>query len=106
LEDYMKNALLTITLTLALLGATGVMAQKTNEAPAQSGKEPANSSGVKPMSPGMMDEDMMAMMMQCMTMMEGMMGAMDMKGSGMMNGAGMMGGQMDTGMMKDGGSRK
>lgn len=102
----MKNALLTITLTLASLGATGVMAQKTNEAPAKSGKEPANSSGMKPMSPGMMDEDMMAMMMQCMKMMEGMMGDMDMKGSGMMNGSGMIGDRMDTQMMKDGGSRQ
>lgn len=96
----MKKLFLTTALTLASLVATGVMAQETNEAPVQRGKEPATS-GMKPMSPGMMDKDMMAMMMRCMKMMEGMMGDMDMKGSGMMNGAAMKEGQMDTEMMKN-----
>lgn len=97
----MKKFFLTTTLTLALLSAVGATAQEASEPPAQSGKEPSGSSAMKPMSPGMMDKDMMAMMMRCMKMMEGMMGDMDMKGSGMMNGAAMKEGQMDTEMMKN-----
>lgn len=91
----MKNLLLTTTLTLAFLVAVGATAQQTSEPPARSGQGPSDSSGMQPMSPGMMDEDMMAMMMRCMKMMEGMMGTMDMDGAGMTEGQ--MNLQMQTG---------
>ena len=100
----MKKFFLTTILTLALLVAVGAMAQKTSETPARSGQEPSGSSGMKSMSPGMMDKDMMAMMMQCMKMMEGMMGDGEMKGSSMPNGAGVMGGRMSSQKMENAGS--
>lgn len=99
----MKNSLLTTTLTLAFLVVVGATAQPTSEPPAQSGQGPSDSSGMQPMSPRMMDEDMMAMMMRCMKMMEGMMGTMDMDMD--MDGAGMTKGQMNP-QMQTGGSQR
>lgn len=107
----MRRFFLTATLTIASLVAVIAAAQDMTEPPAGTGEEPPNQGMMQPMTPGMMNQNMMdqggdmmgmmQMMMRCMSMMEEMRGetagGMGMMAPGMMNGAGATGGQM--GMM-------